>query len=552
MMSKYLSLLKTLFVNTYRPSKKLSKGQIALIALAVVCLLPTLGLVCYTIYNYALIAKASGIEREFLATILTLGGASVLLLAIPSVLGYMFFSKDAELLSMLPVPKSTLFLAKFTMVYLAELILSALAMIPMLITYGVGVGAGLWYYVLVLPMVLFTPVFPLLIATVLAYPLMWVVAFFKRHSSLTTILYILGVALLFAVILLIESAMVGSEGEFGISMGLLSMMMGLYEVFIFNKLFAVAMLGAGLEIIFNFLLGALIIVAMVVISTLVCSAFFHSGMSYNMEGYSQSSTRTAKIVSTDKMNSLIIKDVKQLIRDPGFAFQSLAGLVLAPLLTLIMSGGMRESIVYTQLELAKEGIIFSDAMVDLFTLAVLSLYAIMFCGINYTASGAYTREGQTFYISKYLPVSPSLIMRAKLRFADIISIISALLTAVCVALTGVVPPISCVLLFLQLVMLSLALNGMGIRRDLKRPKLEWANVNEAFKNNFYMAVPLFISMLMGFLAPVLAIVFFSILGDGLLVEICYWAISFVVSAILLTIFRSNVTKDVDKMMESIE
>lgn len=551
-MSKYLSLLKTLFVNTYRPSKKLTEGQIALIIVAAICLLPTLAIVCYSIYQFAVIAKASGVDREFLATLLTVGGASVLLLAIPSVLGYMFFSKDAELLSMLPVPKSTLFLVKLTMVYFAELILSAAAMIPTLITYGIGVGAGVWYYVLILPIVLFTPIFPLLISSVLAYPLMWVVAFFKRHSSLTTILYILGAALLFVVILLIESAMVNGGGDFTISMGLLSVMTSIYEVLVFNKLFAVAMLGIGAEIIVNFLLGTLIIVAMVVISTLVCSAFFHSGMSYNMEGYSQSATRTTRLVSTDKMNSLIFKDIKQLTRDPGFAFQSLAGLVLSPLIILIMSGGMRESIVYTQFELAQEGVVFSEAMVDLFTLAVLSLYAILFCGINYMASGAYTREGQTFYISKYLPVSSSLIMRAKLRLADIVSILSALATVVCMALTGVVPIHSCILLFLQLIMISLAFNGMGIRRDLKRPKLEWSNVNEAFKNNFYMAVPTFIAMVLGFVAPLLAIGIFAIFGEGALVEILYWAISFVVSAVMLYVFRSNVTKDVDKMMESVE
>lgn len=551
-MSKYWSLLKTLFVNTYRPSKKLTKGQIALVVLAVVCILPTLAMLCYMIYNYAVISKATGVEKEFLATIFTLGGVSVLFLAIPSVLGYMFFSKDAELLSMLPVSKSTLFLAKLTMVYIAELILSAAGMIPTLITYGIGIGAGVGYYVLILPIVLFIPIFPLLIASILAFPLVWVVAFFKRHPSLTTLLYVLGVALLFVVILLVESAMVNGGGEFGISMGLLSMMMGLYDIFVFNKLFAVAMLGIGAEIILNFLLGTLIIVAMLVISTLVCSAFFHSGLSYNMEGFSQSSNRTAKLISTDKLNSVMFKDIKQLIRDPGFAFQSLAGVVLSPLIILIMSGGMRESIVYAQFELAQSGMVLPDAMVDLFTVAVLSLYVILFCGINYAASGAYTREGQTFYISKYLPVSASLIMRAKLKFADIVSVISALVTVVCMALTGVVEIHNCILLFLQLVMLSLALNGMGIRRDLKRPKLEWSNVNEAFKNNFYMAVPMFIAMVIGFLAPVLAIVFYSLLGDVLLVEICYWATNFIISAVLLGIFRSNVTKDADKMMESVE
>jgi hypothetical protein len=55
------------------------------------------------------------------------------------------------------------------------------------------------------------------------------------------------------------------------------------------------------------------------------------------------------------------------------------------------------------------------------------------------------------------------------------------------------------------------MNKLAIKRDLKRPKLNWTNVNEALKNDVYYIVPMLIGIgfgilvaAFGFLAGIIA------------------------------------------------
>ena len=205
------------------------------------------------------------------------------------------------------------------------------------------------------------------------------------------------------------------------------------------------------------------------------------------------------------------------------------------------------------MELIEAGIYITDAGVNLFLTAVIAFYAMLLtCGVNYTAAGAYTREGRNFYINKYIPVSPALILKAKLRLADIVTIVAIVLTLGVTAVSGLIPIGNCLLMGVELALMGFGLNGMAIRRDLRRPKLEWNNVNEAFKNNFYMSVPMFVAMIIGFAILISSILIITLITDALWSQICFWLLTLTISSVMFAIYRSDVTKGASKMMESIE
>lgn len=75
-------------------------------------------------------------------------------------LGSLFFSRDLDLLMSAPVSRRAVFISKilngFTTYYLLVLVLA----VPALVTYGIGLRYGLYYYLLMLLAVLGTPLLP--------------------------------------------------------------------------------------------------------------------------------------------------------------------------------------------------------------------------------------------------------------------------------------------------------------------------------------------------------------------------------------------------------
>jgi hypothetical protein len=89
--------------------------------------------------------------------------AIALLLLISSfglALGSLFFSRDLDLLMSAPVSRRAVFISKilsgFTTYYLLVFVLA----LPALVTYGIGLSYGLFYYILMLIAVLGTPLLP--------------------------------------------------------------------------------------------------------------------------------------------------------------------------------------------------------------------------------------------------------------------------------------------------------------------------------------------------------------------------------------------------------
>ncbi|UKI13800.1 MAG: hypothetical protein L6V85_06365 [Clostridiales bacterium] len=106
----------------------------------------------------------------------------------------MFFSKDNEFLSSLPVRPEAVFSAKLTVVYLNDLIVGSVFLIPLLVSYVVGVIQGgaalpLYFFIFMIPVAMLTiPVVPLAIISVLSFPMVKIVSYFKNKAIVTLVL----------------------------------------------------------------------------------------------------------------------------------------------------------------------------------------------------------------------------------------------------------------------------------------------------------------------------------------------------------------------------
>jgi len=107
-------------------------------------------------------------------------------------------------------------------------------------------------------------------------------------------------------------------------------------------------------------------------------------------------------------------------------------------------------------------------------------------------------EGRYLWVYQSLPVDPYAIFKAKIYLHAIVTGIPALLLILVfgIAIQTTIPIFICMVVFTAMFVYLFA--SLGLRIDLKRPKLGWTNENQAMKTNLNVLV----IMLIGLVVPV--------------------------------------------------
>ena len=275
-MKLYFKLLKTVLLNNFRSLKsrfisdkngKDAKKKAATVFGAVMMILGVGVMVFFlsaVVYVIAGISVFDNLHVKLLSTIISGVQIMVMLFGVTGVLSNTYFSKDNEFLSSLPVRPQTVFSVKLTVIYLNELAICTVFMLPAIIAYAAGcVNAGAtfpMYFYFMIPVVLITtPIIPLAIVSVLSFPLIRIVAYFKNKSVTTLIMNILLFVAFFAVYVLLADKI----GRFvdgsvtALPPALSKTISGFDKAVFFNRYFALALTGT------RFFVNALIYIATV-------------------------------------------------------------------------------------------------------------------------------------------------------------------------------------------------------------------------------------------------------------------------------------------------
>lgn len=489
----FKTLLKTLLTQKMRPQKYDYRGkknrQLLVLIIVGISVLPLAALLIFSIYSVGVMMKASPELVTAGYTYLITGTQLVVLFTgIISMLSVIYFSKDTEYLLPLPVSPAKIYAAKLTVVYIEELITSAVMSLLVIVPYAVGSGAGINTYLQIPLVIIIAPMLPLLLGAVIAIPLMWFIGFFKNKGATTSIVYILLFGLLYGLyfyfILSFQSN--AGEGEIGDALARLIAAISESAKFIFpNYLLATTLNPAGFgDYITSLLLALLINAALLGIAVLVSSFVYRSTISKQLE--------TPKIVikgpseekSSGVLGSLIKSDLRRIIRDTGIGTYTLMQLVIVPILTVFMVWQFSQNPSDGQLAIA----------LPLVPIFVTALTAFMGLSTNYAATSAFTRENRSFYVYKMLPVDFRKVMKSKIIIGALFNQMTIILTLAATAIFVSVDWLSIVAMFLLLTALSIGTVSWQAYLDLSKPRLNWNTFSEGAKNN---PASLF-SMLLGF------------------------------------------------------
>lgn len=503
-MKSFFALVKLLFTQQFRSTsadKKKRTGTIIAFVVLGLCFAPMLVSLVVAIYSLGTII---GGNQGLVALLILVCQSLVLVLGLPSLIVGVFIPRDAEKLLYLPVKSSTIFLAKLTVAYINEVITTVVTILLLLVPYGIGANMTVGYYLMLLPSLLLIPMLPILLGTAIAMPFALILSKVGKTGlgkTITSIVFFVAFMAIYMTIMFglmdLEASM--PDGEITPEQ-LVAMIQGMVTqlsskmVYVHpNYVLAGSITATGfVSWVTNFLLTLVEFGALATLCILIAQPFYKHMLAGEIEG-GGSSGKKAKLTYDTKPTSivkqLVLTDFKRTLRDSQMGFQSFVGIIMLPLLVVVFGTTLTETPM-------GETNFFSDPLYQLIAPVVLVAYfGLLGGGTNVLGLYPITRENNSFYILKSLPISFEKILMSKVLLSSIVMVAVYLLTTVIAVFTMKIWWYIAIGMMLVLTLTGFGTQCLTTRLDLKEPKFGWSNFNQSLKNskNSWMA------MLIGFI-----------------------------------------------------
>lgn len=437
-------------------------------------------------------AAALGQGNMILTLAIVLGQVIVLLLGLFWVISVFYFSDDSAILTPLPIPASTVILAKFGVLMVNEYITLAFFLIPAFAVYGIRTAAGALYWIAAVVVFLIVPMLPLAVSSIVSVILMRFVNVRKSR----TFFMVLGSVLFFGAYFWFQYYTMHTmpQTQEGIAQYIMTVQDSLSKTlatkFPPGLWASTAVSKAGtLAGTLNFLLLAAVSLGALVVLLAVASKLFYAGLTSGGEvvarkGRSRDGARPASTLAWMRRSpevAIALKDMWVFLRTPTFALNGVANAIIFPGLMAVwflVGGGQNPFSSIPEFAAFMAAPEFAS-----FHALVLAAMIMWSAGSNMVGASAFSREGSQLWMLKIVPVEPARQVLGKALFALAFNVVAA------------VPMIVVLQLILRLswlwLVFSILLGLLGtvwtvflnVQIDMWRPYLTWDNPQRALKNN---------------------------------------------------------------------
>lgn len=560
-MKRFSALVKLNLKYYVLPSfegKKSKARFVGLIALMCVAFLAPLVLICMTLWFAAQTMLAMGMGAEMLAAVFTMAQLMVLMLSAFTYINSMFFAKDNELVLNMPLRGVEIFSAKLIATYLNELVISALVTIPIaVITAAAGIQAGYGsmfgagYWILIPFAIALLPVMPLLLLSIVSFPIALLVQKASKYPVLSAVLQ---AVLLMAFIALCY--LLGYGGGYAMSSDETQVDTGMFQslggISFYTRFLAKAMLGSSAAGNFFAFLG--ITVAMAAVAIGLSVLLYRRAIAMSVEG----GANTKRKVKTDEhrnkgtFRALIAAQVKTLSRTPDVLVNLILTMAMPALIAVIMGFVMPSGA-----EIAAED---PDAAMPYFGYFAVGLvvWITMFTSplSNIGASFAFSLDKDNIAVLKSLPVTGKEVFKSKLIVSDAVSLISVVAVAVVLAFTADIPFWGYVLFPLLVGVYLISCNAFTMSRDVADPHFNWMNVKELTKasNSATQFIMMGVGLAFGLVAamPMFAVAFAGAALPGWAVHLIVWGVMALSCLSAYPILRLTAMRGIEEKYARIE
>lgn len=515
-MRKYLSLTRVLLKNSMgmmSDGKSKKALNVFIYGVLAVCMIP-LGFTLYMMFNTAM-AQLQPLQQE--GAVLALGfhisSLVTFLFSIFLIPSIFYFSKDSETLLALPLPPQTILSAKFSVCLVYEYAFTLIVCVPLYIAYANNAAIGIPYILLALAIFITLPIYPLVLFSIITMLLMRFVPFFKNRDRFNMIAGILSIILAFGFSFAMNSGTIAEDPNALISMltqGNNSMISLFSKIFPAIPFAAEALISSdALQLVYYILITCAALAVLVILGKWL---YFKGAIGFSETKSSRkelSAKDFARVSRHSKVRTYLIKELRLLIRTPVYAINCIGMCVLMPIMLLVIFITADADVLLQQLPDITP---YLDGMLPYAVLAGMAS-GFLFSNLNMISSTAISREGTNISFMKYIPMSLKQQLQAKVLSGILMSVISMLLTMVCVYFLLPIFPLTWYFAAAAASLITIVLgNYASLALDILHPKLVWEQEAAAVKQNMSGIV----SMLAGMAMTVVTCVLLFILPDDYL------------------------------------
>lgn len=492
-MSKILMLTKVLFKSTFMEmvnSRKKNNSKSNVLGYMILLAIIFCGIGLPVVYFMNSILDILPIENIVISFVLPVAGVTSVMFAIFSVASVFYLSKDSDYLLPLPLEARDIMISKFFVSLINEYYILFICVFPFLIGVGVGIDAGVMYYLYSILIFILIPVIPSAIVTLI---ILFVTRFTNIFKKKDLCMYIsLGLTLVFALVynFFVQEFMNFDAENIGGLLGNIeeNILPYLDAIFPFYKSANKALIN------YNNLNGVFSVISFIAFNVFAVVLLYWFGDKLYLKTVTVDRGSSSKKESIDKVVSykekressfvwLLKKEWLIIKRTPVFMLNIIIVVFMVPiificsfLVTFITQGIDVSSFSSSNVDIS---VFLNDPMIYCIVLSAM----IFMSSVSLAAATAISREGNNAWFMKVIPVSYFKQINVKVVFASLVDIIGVLFIGIIPIIMYKINILYVVSVFVPLCLIIFILNYINIWIDLRKPKINWTDENAAVKQN---------------------------------------------------------------------
>lgn len=446
MKNKFITILKTTITNSFKlkiTSKRKKVGMLIFIIYILFCFMFTFKTNLDTVFE---MLKSLNLTSSFLSVVTLLSGLFGFCMTFFMAKNILFQNKDNDLLLTLPLKKELIISTRLTYLYLYNLVIGLLCLIPGLYIYISNIGISLNLIVLSVILIIFSPIIPTLLASVFGYIISFLTNKFSKSNLFEYVFNLLFVGIYFFILF--------GNNDFLVKLVLnKNIKYILFPLYLINKSL-VNPLYIVIYVIFNLIVLYLFI-------KLFKDIYFKLIINVNRV-ITKNNYKIDKNKNTynKKSTALLKKEIKNYFSSFVYVFNTLIGPVALILLTIYL--------------------IFDNKIVTMLPSSVdikLYIYLLLTFVVSFTnvTCCSISMEKQNFYMLKTLPLSEKEILNSKLKLNILLVLPSVIFFLMVIYLKGYIKFYDAYLLLFYSCFLNLFVSMYGLIVNLKFPMFDALN-----------------------------------------------------------------------------
>ena len=435
-------------------------------------------------YSYMLSQAFAMMEmlRILPALMMAVSSLMVLVTTIYKAGSILFSFRDYDLMMALPVSQGSVVASRILILYLMNLLFTLVVMVPMLAAYTLTAHPGVMFYLMFFLTLLFIPMLPVVLASVIGVLVSIISARFKHKSLIGTLLMLAAtLAVVFGSFSLGDNA--DRLGEIGAVM-----MAAVNKIYPMAGMYSNALCDENLTSLSLFLLcSALPFVLFIVI---VARGFQTMHTRLISVG-----TRSNYVLTRGKTNTPLMalyqKELRRFLASPLYILNTSIGMVLSLVISIAVFFVPAE-----QLE-QMIGLPGFSSMISV----IMPVFLCFFIGLSCTSACSVSLEGKSLWIVRSLPVNTKTVFTAKVRVNLTVSVPITLIDGILLAVFLKPGLADGVLLFAIPLLFCVYTSLMGLFFNLVFPNFTWTTEMAVIKQS----AATFCGIFAGMLPPVGAI-----------------------------------------------